>query len=178
MDLEEEAGSIWEDLANLSEGDTVAMKDNKVKLRLSRKANPIRCPARRIPYILQELGKREIQRLVEREILESVNITEKSNANMRKVLQRLQETCVNVWRFLGNVLEGGVCRADEKEVKDLVYASSPVDKQELKTFLGAVSFHEKFIPQLRSKCADLYKLLRKDQRWIRNQSLKSCFNAT
>ncbi|KAL7672455.1 hypothetical protein ACOME3_007339 [Neoechinorhynchus agilis] len=79
MDLEEEAGSIWKELANLSEAKTVEMKDIKVKLHLSREANSIRCPARRIPYVLQELGKREIRRLLEQEILESVNITEKSN---------------------------------------------------------------------------------------------------
>ncbi|KAL7672457.1 hypothetical protein ACOME3_007341 [Neoechinorhynchus agilis] len=69
MDLEEEVGNIWEELAKLFAEKTAGIKGFNMKLHLSSETNPIRCPARRT-------RKQDIRRLMKQEILESVNITE------------------------------------------------------------------------------------------------------
>ncbi|KAL7674271.1 hypothetical protein ACOME3_000550 [Neoechinorhynchus agilis] len=40
-------------------------------------------------------------------------------------------------RFMGHILEDGMCKADDQSTKDLLYIRSPTNKQELRSFLGA-----------------------------------------
>lgn len=43
--------------------------------------------------------------------------------------------------------------------------SAPKNVKQLQSFIGAVNYYGKYIPELANICVLLYKLLRKDKKW-------------
>ena len=52
-----------------------------------------------------------------------------------------------------------------EKVEAVVKAPTPRNLKELKSFLGLLSYYSKFLPNLSSVLAPLYRLLRKEARW-------------
>ena len=70
-------------------------------------------------------------------------------------------------------------------VKAILEAPSPENVSQLRSFLGAIGYYSKFLPNLSSKLAPLYRLLRKRTPCVWNQpqeeafrEAKACFTST
>ena len=68
--------------------------------------------------------------------------------------------------FLGHIISSEGIRPTEERVKSVQDAPRPVNKQELQSFLGLVTYNAKFIPALSHVLQPLNLLLRKNQKWM------------
>ena len=93
------------------------------------------------------------------------------------VLQRLQQAGLRLNRskclflqasleFLGHVVNANGIQPTEEKVRAIKEASEPKNAAELRSFLRIVNYYSKFLPNLSTKLAPLYKLLNKKQHWI------------
>ena len=67
--------------------------------------------------------------------------------------------------FLGHRVDVDGIHPLPEKVEAVVKAPTPRNLKELKSFLGLLSYYSKFLPNLSSVLAPLYRLLRKDARW-------------
>ena len=67
--------------------------------------------------------------------------------------------------FLGHRVDAEGLHPLSEKVEAVVKAPTPRNLKELKSFLGLLSYYSKFLPNLSSVLAPLYRLLRKDARW-------------
>ena len=105
---------------------------------------------------------------------------------LEEVLRRLEEVGLRAKRekcqfmlssvpYLGyQIDERGLHPLPEK-VKAIVEAPSPRNTQELKSYLGLLTYYCKFLPNLSTRLAPLYKLLRKGQPWHWRSKQKRAF---
>ena len=67
--------------------------------------------------------------------------------------------------YLGHkILANGLQPTTEK-VQAIVQAPQPTNVTQLKSFLGMINYYGKFLPNLSTRLAPLYKLLQKQSRW-------------
>ena len=96
--------------------------------------------------------------------------------NLRLVFRRLQQfgLRINISKcrffqrtvdYLGHRISPEGIRPTEERVQGILAASTPVNKSELKSFLGLMTYNAKFLPGLSSVLHPLYKLTRKDVKW-------------
>ena len=94
-------------------------------------------------------------------------------SNLESVLVRLEYAGVRLKRskcsflmpsvkFLGHCISAKGIQPTLEKVEAIRKASEPSDVTQLKSFLGAVNYYGKFLPDLSSILAPLYKLLKKD----------------
>ena len=97
-------------------------------------------------------------------------------ANLSAVLARLEEAGVGLKRdecsfllpsveFLGYRISFKGTQPTTEKVKAIQMAPEPSDVTQLKSFLGAVNYYGKFLPDLATIMAPLYSLVKKDTKW-------------
>ncbi|KAI0988108.1 hypothetical protein GJ496_008428 [Pomphorhynchus laevis] len=89
--------------------------------------------------------------------------------NLHKVLERLKQAGVKVKRekcsflqervkFLGHVIPKDCIQACPNKLEAIQKMSTPTNKGELRSFLGAVNYLNRFISNLQPNCKSLYEL--------------------
>ena len=110
------------------------------------------------------------------DILVTGSSKEEHNQRLEEVLSRLEKAglrlrkdkcCFNVSSisFLGHKIDKDSLHPLEDKVQAVLKAPTPRNVNELKAFLGLISYYGKFLPNLSSTLSPLYFLLRKDTRW-------------
>ena len=96
--------------------------------------------------------------------------------NLTAVLSRLQDAglklkkekcsfCVPKVEYLGHIISAEGLKPSPRKVKAVVDAPQPTKVSKLKAFLGLLSYYTKFLHNLATTLAPLYKLLQKSQKW-------------
>lgn len=76
--------------------------------------------------------------------------------------------------YLGHVIDAQGLHPLPDKVEAILQAPSPRNVMELKSYLGLLTYYGKFLPDLSTCLAPLYRLLSKDVRWKwSNQTGKS-----
>ena len=107
--------------------------------------------------------------------------------NLAQVLQRLESAGMRLKRqkcafllpsvaYLGHVISQEGLHTEESKVRAIVDAPEPTNVGELRSFLGMVNYYGKFLPDLATTLAPLYRLLRKSCRWRWSTEQKLSFN--
>ena len=105
-------------------------------------------------------------------------------SNLGAVLKRLEAAGVKLKRdkcsfllpsveFLGHHISAKGIQPTEQKIEAIRNAPEPKDITQLKSFLGAVNYYGKFLPDLSTVLAPLYQLLQKNTKWSwgRSQSM-------
>ena len=67
--------------------------------------------------------------------------------------------------YLGHTISAKGLRPSLAKVQAITEVSQPTNVIQLKAFLGLVNYYAKFLPDLATKLAPLYKLLKQDAKW-------------
>ena len=97
-------------------------------------------------------------------------------SNLEVVLKRLEAAGVKLKRdkcsfllpsveFLGHRISAKGIQPTEQKIEAIRNAPEPKDVTQLKSFLGAVNYYGKFLPDLSTVLAPLYQLLQKNTKW-------------
>ena len=96
--------------------------------------------------------------------------------NLESVFKSLYEAGITVkkekCRFfmeevenLGHIIDKNGIRVNPKKTDAISKISSPQNIKQLQSFIGAVNYYGKYIPDMAHICIPLYELLRKDKKW-------------
>ena len=96
--------------------------------------------------------------------------------NLEEVFKRLEKYGLQVRKskctffqdsveYLGHVIDKEGLRPVKEKIKAMVAAKSPVNIEQLQSFLGMVNYYGKFIPNLSTIEVPLNQLRRKDVPW-------------
>ena len=107
-------------------------------------------------------------------------------ANLERVLQRLQEHKVLLNRekcqvglreieYLGHQLSVKGIKPTPEKVTAIQMAPAPKDAKTLRAFLGMINYYGRFIPNISSLLAPLYRLLKKGETWSWGEEEESSF---
>ncbi|KAI0990311.1 hypothetical protein GJ496_004373 [Pomphorhynchus laevis] len=167
------------------------VKDYEVELTIDTNSIPHCWGSRRVSFSLRESVEVELQRQLKQGVIEPVDtsqeivdwaapivVTHKSDGS--KVLERLKQAGVKVKRekcsflqervkLLGHVLTKDCIQACPNKLEAIQKMPTPTNKGELRSFLGAVNYLNRFIPSLQPNCKSLYKL--SGRKASRNHSL-------
>ena len=110
------------------------------------------------------------------DILVSGKTEQEHLANLHEVLTRLESAGLRLKRekcsfcqpevtYLGHIISADGLKPSPNKVKAVSDLPSPSKVSELKTFLGLVNYYAKFLPDLATKLAPLYKLLKREEPW-------------
>ena len=102
--------------------------------------------------------------------------TEEHLSNLRAVLDRLSEYNIQLnekkCSFLADSVEYFAFRVDkegihptDEKVKAMITAPVPVNKEQLKSWLGLINYYRRFIPNLATLVSDLNELLKEKVKW-------------
>ena len=67
--------------------------------------------------------------------------------------------------YLGHMIDGNGIHPTKRKVKAIQEAPQPHNVTELRSFLGIINYYGKFLPNLSTKLAPLYQLLKRDVKW-------------
>jgi len=80
--------------------------------------------------------------------------------------------------YLGHMIDAKGIHPMEDKVRAIHEAPIPQNITQLRAFVGLLNYYSKFIPQVATHVAPLYKLLKKDMKWGWNEecetALKTC----
>ena len=118
-------------------------------------------------------------------ILITGNTVEEHLKNLDEVLRRLQTAGLRLKsskclfmapsvEYLGHVIDSSGLHLTKTKVKAITEAPTPRNVAELRSFLGLINYYGKFLPNLSSTLAPLYKLLQQNTQW---QWWVTAFNA-
>ena len=77
--------------------------------------------------------------------------------------------------FLGHIISSEGIKPTEEHVKSIQDAPRPVNKQELQSFLGLITYNSKFLPSLSHVLQPLNLLLKKNQKWVWKSAQQNAF---
>lgn len=97
-----------------------------------------------------------------------------SNANIKVNLQKCK-WFVNSLPFLGHVLTDNGLMPSPDRVETIRRAKIPNNVSELKAFLGLINYYGKFIPNLSTRLSCLYRLLKKEVRFVWSSECNRAF---
>ena len=111
---------------------------------------------------------------------------EEHHTNLARVLQRLKDAgirlkrekcsfCLSKVEYLGHSISAEGLRPSMTKVKTITGAPKPTKVSQLKSFLGLVNYYAKFLPNLATIIAPLYKLLGNIQSWQWKKEQQSPF---
>ncbi len=80
--------------------------------------------------------------------------------------------------YLGHKIDEADLHPLEDNIQDIKEAPNPQSVQELKAYLGILTYYGKFLPNLSSTLYPLYKLLRKDTSWKWGKKQEEAFTAS
>ncbi|XP_036002862.1 uncharacterized protein K02A2.6-like [Fundulus heteroclitus] len=120
------------------------------------------------------------------DILVTGSTEEEHVRNLDQVLRRLSEAGLRLKRskcvfqaqsvtYLGHRISAQGLSPVEEKVRAIKEAPSPKNVAELRSFLGLVNYYGKFLPDLSTVLAPLYKLLHKDSWWKWQQAQEEEF---
>ena len=106
--------------------------------------------------------------------------------NLDEVLQRLKNAGLRLKRekcslmlpevqYLGHKISAKGLEPTDEKIKAIRQASAPQNVSQLRSFLGAINYYCKFLPNLASKLSPLYKLLQHNSKWIWGQEQIKAF---
>ena len=125
-------------------------------------------------------------------LLDDVLVTGRNMAvhdhHLREVLRRLSEAGLRInphkslfrasqVNYLGHVVSAAGIEPLPERVEALMLAPDPQDVDQVRSFLGKVTFYEKFIPSRVDLLAPLYRLLPRDAPWTWGDEQRSAFKA-
>jgi hypothetical protein len=96
----------------------------------------------------------------------------------RAVIRKQKEKCRFMQtsvKYLGHQIDAaGIHPTDDRlrAIRDMI---RPTNRTQLRSFLGAINYYAKFIPQLQTRCAPLHQLIRNDTRWAWNKEHDDIF---
>ena len=91
-------------------------------------------------------------------------LTRLRKAGTRLKKEKCQFSLLKV-EYLGHVISSEGLEPASSKVTAIVDAPAPQDVSELKSLLGLVNYYGKFLPNLATTLAPLYKLLRQGVKW-------------
>ena len=105
---------------------------------------------------------------------------------LNKVLSRLEEAGMRLKRtkcafllpaveYLGHHISAEGIRPTQEKIRAIMEAPAPQDVTQLRSFLGLINYYGKFVGQMSSILAPLYKLLEKKTRWNWGQAQQTAF---
>ena len=77
--------------------------------------------------------------------------------------------------YLGHIINADGLKPSPNKVKAVANLPTPSKVSELKTFLGLVNYYAKFLPDLATRLAPLYKLLKQDEAWHWSSEQEAAF---
>ena len=103
-----------------------------------------------------------------------------------EVLERLDKAGVRLKRekcafmlpsveYLGHKISAAGLQPTDEKVRAIAEAPTPRNVSQLRSFLGLVNYYGKFLPQLASTLAPLYKLLQKKSTWTWGSDQQKAF---
>ena len=110
--------------------------------------------------------------------LDDILVTRSSESdhleNLATVLEKLEEAgrrlkkykCHFMLEYLGHKISDKGIQPTEEKVSAIVKAPALNNVTQVKGFLGMLNYYAKFLPNLSSKLAPLYKLLQKKVHWL------------
>ena len=78
---------------------------------------------------------------------------------------------------LGHIISKNGIRVDPEKTEAVKNAPQPTNVKELQSFIGAVNYYGKFIPDMATICKPLYMLLQKDIKWTWGKDQEGSFQA-
>ena len=122
------------------------------------------------------------------DILITGNTVEEHLKNLDEVLRRLQTAGLRLKsskclfmapsvEYLGHVIDSAGLHPTKAKVKAITEAPTPRNVTELCSFLGLINYYGKFLPNLSSTLAPLYKLLQQNTQWQWCNQQVTAFNA-
>ena len=110
------------------------------------------------------------------DILVSGRTQQEHLANLHEVLTRLESAGLHLKRekclfcqpevtYLGHIICADGLKPSPNKVRAVSDLPSPSKVTELKTFLGLINYYAKFLPDLATRLAPLYKLLKHKELW-------------
>ena len=121
------------------------------------------------------------------DILVTGHTRDEHKENLHKVLTRLRQYGLQLKKskckffqkeleFLGHVISNEGIKPTTECVKSIQDAPCPVNKQELQSFLGLVTYNAKFVPSLSHVLQPLNLLLHKNQKWMWKSAQQNAFD--
>ena len=113
--------------------------------------------------------------------LDDVVVTGKTEeghlTNLEEVLNRLERAGLRLNRsksafmlpcveYLGHRISAEGIQPTQEKVRAVIEAPTPTNVSQLRSFLGAINYYSKFLPNLSSALVPLYKLLQKAVKWV------------
>ena len=107
--------------------------------------------------------------------------------SLKEVLRRLEEAGLRLRRkkcvflapsveYLGYVIDAHGLHPVQEKVRAVQEAPAPENVSELKAYLGLLTYYSKFLPNLSTVLAPLYKLLRHKEPWQWTKETEEAFN--
>ena len=121
------------------------------------------------------------------DILVAGRTQEEHDENLQQVLERLEKAGIRLHKekcqfsqpeveYLGHCINSRGVHPTAKKLEAIKNAPVPTDVSQLRAFVGLMNYYGKFIPQLSTQLAPLYKLLEKDQEWEWSEECQSTFH--
>ena len=106
--------------------------------------------------------------------------------NLAEVLKRLEAAGMRLKRnkcsfllpqveYLGHQISEKGLQPTKEKVRAIVDAPAPRNVSQLKSFLGMLNYYSKFLPNLSTRLAPLYRLLQKQMKWSWGSEQKQSF---
>ena len=124
------------------------------------------------------------------DILIAVPTVKEHDVLLEKVFQRLQEGGIHLKEekchfsqerveYLGYLIDATGIHPTAEKVRAIKEAPTPNNITQLRAFAGLINYYGKFIPQVATHMAPLYKLMEKDRKWewteeCNKASVKTC----
>ena len=105
---------------------------------------------------------------------------------LERVMARLEEAGLRLKRekcfflrdrieYLGHIIDAQGLHPTEEKIQAVKNAPQPKNVAELRSFLGILNYYGKFLPNLSSKLAPLYRLLHKQTKWSWGREQEKAF---
>ena len=104
------------------------------------------------------------------DILVSGKTPEEHLYNLNEVLHCLESAGLHLKKekcsfYLGHTISEKGLKPSPAKIRAITEVSQPTNVTQLKAFLGLVNYYAKFLPDLATKLAPLYQLLKQDTQW-------------
>ena len=108
------------------------------------------------------------------------------DSRLREVLKRLSKAGLKLKKskcligvpeviYLGHKVSASGIQPLPEKVRAIAEAPAPIDKPELQSYIGMVTYYDKFLPQLSTVLEPLHRLLRKDAKFVWKQAQQEAF---
>ena len=98
----------------------------------------------------------------EKKLFDVLNKLEKAGYRASK---KKSEFFMNETKWLGHEINENGIKPNEEKVEAIIKLKAPENTKDLKSFLGAIQYMEKFLPKLSEQTDRLRKLLKKKEPW-------------